>query len=108
MANCLYPAFIGAGDACERLGLCKKSSIQSVKSDSKAEVTKHNALEESSHPSDEVDCPRAINILCPHVEWRMVIGLVTLSEQLPCPLLLSQLQISNGVHAPGHGWAPGV
>merc|ERR1711971_191876 len=26
MANCLYPAFIGAGDACERLGLCKKSS----------------------------------------------------------------------------------
>ena len=23
MANCLYPAFIGAGDACERLGLCK-------------------------------------------------------------------------------------
>merc|ERR1712055_677823 len=26
MAMCLYPAFIGAGDACERLGLCKKSS----------------------------------------------------------------------------------
>merc|ERR1711928_93127 len=26
MANCLYPAFIGAGDACEQLGLCKKSS----------------------------------------------------------------------------------
>merc|ERR1712172_303438 len=26
MANCLYPAFIGAGDACERLGLRKKSS----------------------------------------------------------------------------------
>merc|ERR1712168_678943 len=24
--NCLYPAFIGAGDACEQLGLCKKSS----------------------------------------------------------------------------------
>merc|ERR1711913_167245 len=24
MANCLYPAFIGAGDACEQLGLCKK------------------------------------------------------------------------------------
>merc|ERR1712203_85852 len=23
MANCLYPAFIGAGDACERLDLCK-------------------------------------------------------------------------------------
>merc|ERR1739842_108215 len=23
MANCLYPAFIGASDACERLDLCK-------------------------------------------------------------------------------------
>merc|ERR1712018_785793 len=23
MANCLYPAFIGAGDACQQLGLCK-------------------------------------------------------------------------------------
>ena len=23
MAMCLYPAFIGAGDACERLDLCK-------------------------------------------------------------------------------------
>merc|ERR1712047_169749 len=27
MANCLYPAFIGAGDACERLGLCKVKSF---------------------------------------------------------------------------------
>merc|ERR1711997_247868 len=27
MANCLYPAFIGAGDACERLGLCKVKSV---------------------------------------------------------------------------------
>merc|ERR1712203_1227342 len=27
MANCLYPAFIGAGDACERLGLCKAKSV---------------------------------------------------------------------------------
>merc|ERR1712055_182526 len=24
MANCLYPAFLGAADACERLGLCYK------------------------------------------------------------------------------------
>merc|ERR1712198_184133 len=24
MAMCLYPAFIGSGDACERLGLCKE------------------------------------------------------------------------------------
>ena len=23
MAKCLYPAFIGASDACQRLGLCK-------------------------------------------------------------------------------------
>merc|ERR1712228_1110344 len=27
MANCLYPACIGAGDACERLGLCKVKSF---------------------------------------------------------------------------------
>merc|ERR1719400_188205 len=27
MANCLYPAFIGAGDACERLDLCKVKSF---------------------------------------------------------------------------------
>merc|ERR1712168_1347343 len=27
MAMCLYPAFIGSGDACERLGLCKKRSL---------------------------------------------------------------------------------
>merc|ERR1711978_324899 len=27
MAMCLYPAFIGAGDACERLGLCKVKSV---------------------------------------------------------------------------------
>merc|ERR1711899_325152 len=27
MTNCLYPAFIGAGDACERLGLCKVKSF---------------------------------------------------------------------------------
>merc|ERR1712203_1077486 len=26
MASCLCPAFIGASDACEQLGLCKKSS----------------------------------------------------------------------------------
>merc|ERR1712174_35270 len=26
MANCLFPAFIGAGDACEQLGLCKVKS----------------------------------------------------------------------------------
>ena len=26
MANCLFPAFIGAGDACEQLGLCKVRS----------------------------------------------------------------------------------
>ena len=26
MANCLFPAFIGAGDACEQLGLCKVQS----------------------------------------------------------------------------------
>merc|ERR1712038_1487369 len=26
MAMCLYPAFIGAGDACEQLGLCKVKS----------------------------------------------------------------------------------
>merc|ERR1711974_444206 len=25
MAGCLYPAFIGASDACQRLGLCKVS-----------------------------------------------------------------------------------
>ena len=24
---CLYPAFIGAGDACQRLGLCKVKSV---------------------------------------------------------------------------------
>merc|ERR1712107_770345 len=27
MANCLFPAFIGAGDACEQLGLCKVKSV---------------------------------------------------------------------------------
>ena len=27
MAMCLYPAFIGAGDACEQLGLCKVKSV---------------------------------------------------------------------------------
>merc|ERR1712210_442288 len=27
MANCLYPAFIGASDACERLGLCKVKRV---------------------------------------------------------------------------------
>merc|ERR1712037_992661 len=27
MANCLYPAFIGASDACQRLGLCKVKSV---------------------------------------------------------------------------------
>merc|ERR1712227_17821 len=27
MANCLYPAFIGAGDACQQLGLCKVRSV---------------------------------------------------------------------------------
>merc|ERR1712117_771783 len=27
MAGCLYPAFIGAGDACQRLGLCKVKSV---------------------------------------------------------------------------------
>merc|ERR1739840_71331 len=27
MANCLYPAFIGASDACERLDLCKVKSV---------------------------------------------------------------------------------
>merc|ERR1712059_96857 len=26
MAGCLYPAFIGASDACQRLGLCKVKS----------------------------------------------------------------------------------
>merc|ERR1711972_1125293 len=26
-ANCLFPAFIGAGDACEQLGLCKVKSV---------------------------------------------------------------------------------
>merc|ERR1712096_528279 len=25
MANCLFPAFIGASDACEQLGLCRRS-----------------------------------------------------------------------------------
>merc|ERR1712078_734757 len=28
MANCLFPAFIGAGDACEQLGLCKVKSVR--------------------------------------------------------------------------------
>merc|ERR1711990_1012101 len=27
MAGCLYPAFIGASDACQRLGLCKVKSV---------------------------------------------------------------------------------
>merc|ERR1712032_800441 len=27
MAKCLYPAFIGASDACQRLGLCKVKSV---------------------------------------------------------------------------------
>merc|ERR1712062_489300 len=27
MAMCLYPAFIGASDACQRLGLCKVKSV---------------------------------------------------------------------------------
>merc|ERR1712088_1285186 len=27
MAFCLYPAFIGASDACQRLGLCKVKSV---------------------------------------------------------------------------------
>merc|ERR1712008_101574 len=27
MANCLYPAFIGASDVCQRLGLCKVKSV---------------------------------------------------------------------------------
>merc|ERR1712241_1275393 len=27
MAKCLYPAFIGASDACQRLGLCKVKSL---------------------------------------------------------------------------------
>merc|ERR1711990_413035 len=27
IANCLYPAFIGASDTCERLGLCKVKSV---------------------------------------------------------------------------------
>ena len=27
MANCLYPAFIGGGDPCGQLGLCKVKSV---------------------------------------------------------------------------------
>merc|ERR1712156_449354 len=27
IANCLYPAFIGASDTCERLGICKAKSV---------------------------------------------------------------------------------
>merc|ERR1712037_66447 len=30
MANCLYPAFIGAGDACERLDLCKVKESDTI------------------------------------------------------------------------------
>merc|ERR1712055_216538 len=32
MANCLYPAFLGAADACERLGLCyKRTALEQVR-----------------------------------------------------------------------------
>merc|ERR1712168_578533 len=46
MAMCLYPAFIGSGDACERLGLCKKrvSASSLVSASAELRVTPTSAL----------------------------------------------------------------